>query len=90
MIKGMLSVNGRISRDASHDASRDDTTWLRRPELKVEEVFNWQIFRSWELLVKVTWGLSEEGSREINEQENKRESAFDGKIDLWSQNVGIG
>ena len=86
MIKEMLSVNGRISRDAS----RDDTTWLGRPELKVEEVFNQQISRSWKLMVKVMWGLSEERSREINKQEDEKESAFDQKIDLRSQNVGIG
>ena len=35
----MLSVNGRISRDAS----RDDTTWLGRPELNVGDAFNRQI-----------------------------------------------
>ena len=34
--------------------------------------------------------LSEEESREINEQEDEGESAFDWKIDLRSQNVGIG
>ena len=68
MIKGMLSVNGRISRDVS----RDDTTWLGRPELKVEKVFKRQISRSWELLMEVTCGLSEEGSRETNEQEYER------------------
>ena len=34
--------------------------------------------------------LSEVGSREINEQEDEGESAFDRKIDLRSQNVGIG
>ena len=33
--------------------------------------------------------LSKEGSREINEQEDERESALDQKIDLQSQNVGI-
>ena len=86
MIKGMLSVNGRIS----CNLSRDDITWLRRPKLKVKEVFNWQIFRSWELLVEVMCGLSEEGLHEINEQEDESESAFDQKIDLWSQNIGIG
>ena len=85
MIKGMLSMNGRISRDTS----RDDTIWLERPELKVEEMFNRQISRSWELLVEVIWGLSEEGSREINEQEDERKSTFNRKIDLQSQNVGI-
>ena len=86
MIKGMLSVNGRIS----YDISRDDTTWRKKLELKVKGVFNWQIYRSWELLVKVICGLSEEGSCKINEQEDEKESAFDWKIDLWSQNVGIG
>ena len=87
MIKEILSMNGKISRDVSHD----DTTWLRRPELKVKKVFDWwQISRSWELLVEVTWGLSEEGLCEINEQEDEKESAFDWKIDLQSQNIGIG
>ena len=86
MIKGMLSVNERISRDTS----RDDTMWLRRPELKVKKVFNQQIFRSWELQVEVTYGLSKEGSRKINKEEDEKESAFDWKIDLQSQNVGIG
>ena len=74
----MLSVNGRIS----YDASRDDITWLRRPELKIEELFNWKISRCWELLVEITCGISEERSREINEQEDEKESAFDQKIDL--------
>ena len=30
MIKKMLNVNGRISRDVS----RDDNAWLRRPEFE--------------------------------------------------------
>ena len=34
--------------------------------------------------------LSEEGLREINEQEGEWESTFDQKINLRSQNVGIG
>ena len=85
MIKEMLSVNKRISCDVSHD----DNTWLKRPKLKVEEAFNWQISRGWELLVEVTCELSKEGSREINEQENEKESAFVWKIDLQSQNVDI-
>ena len=40
--------------------------------------------------MEVTYGLSRDGSRETNEQEYKRKSAFDWKIDLQSQNVGIG
>ena len=68
MIKGMLSVNGRISRDMS----RDDTTWLRKPELKVKKIFKRQISKSWELLMEVTCGLSEEELRETNEQEHER------------------
>ena len=40
--------------------------------------------------MEVTCGLSEECSREINEQEGERESAFVQKIDFRSQNVGIG
>ena len=40
--------------------------------------------------MEVMCRLSEEGSHEINEQENKEESAFDQKIDLRSQNIGIG
>ena len=68
MIKGMLSMNRRISRDVS----RDNTTWLRRSELKVEKVFKWQISRSWELVMEVTCGLSKEESRETNEQEYER------------------
>ena len=82
----MLSVNGRISRDAS----RDDTTWLGRPELNVGDAFNRQISGGRE---SVDWShvrLSEEGLREINEQEDEGKSAFDRKIDLRSQNVGIG
>ena len=82
----MLSVNGRISRNAS----RDDTTWLRRPELNVGDAFNRQISGEGE---SVDWShvrWSEEGSREINEWEDERESAFDQKIDFRSQNVGIG
>ena len=80
MIKEMLNVKGRIS----CDILCDDITWLRKPELKVKEVFNQQISRRWELLVEVTCRLSKEGSREINQQEDERESAFDQKIDLWS------
>ena len=68
MIKRMLSMNRKISRDVS----RDDTTLLRRPELKVEKVFKRQISKSWELLMEVTCGLSEEESRETNEQEYER------------------
>ena len=64
----MLSVNGRISRDVS----RDDTTWLGRPKLKVEKLVKQQISRSWELLMEVTCGLSKEGSRETNKQEYER------------------
>ena len=68
----MLSVNGRISRDAS----RDDTTWLARPELNVGDVFNRQISVGSK---SVDWNhvrLSEEGSSEINVQEGEWESAF--------------
>ena len=72
MIKGMLSVNGKILRNAS----RDDTTWLRRPESKVEKVFNRQISRSSELLMEITCGLSKESSREIHEQEDEKEKCF--------------
>ena len=82
----MLSVNERILRDTL----RDDTMWLRRPELKVEEVFNRRISRSWELLVEVMCGLSEEESVEINKQEDERENTFNQKIDLQSQNVDFG
>ena len=39
MIKGMLSMNKKISRNAL----RDDTMWLGRSELNVGDVFNWQI-----------------------------------------------
>ena len=72
MIKRMLSMNGRISRNAS----RDDTTWLRRLKLKVEKVFIWQISRNWELLVEVIYGLSVERSREIDEQEDEKRKCF--------------
>ena len=68
MIKEMLNVNGRISRDLS----RDNITWLKRPELNVEKVFNCQISRSWELLIEVMCGLSEERSHETNKQEDER------------------
>ena len=40
--------------------------------------------------MEVTCKLSKEGSREINKQKDERESAFDRKIDLRSQNIGIG
>ena len=40
--------------------------------------------------MEITCELSEEESRETNEQEDEKESAFDQKIDLQSQNVGIG
>ena len=68
MIKEMLSVNGKISRDVS----RDNTTWLRRPELKVEKMFKRQISRSWELLIEVMCGLNEEGLCETKEQGDER------------------
>ena len=48
----MLSVNRRISRDVSHA----DTMWLERPELNVEEMFNWQILGGREVLTEVRWG----------------------------------
>ena len=64
----MLSVNGRISRDAS----RDDTTWLRKLELNVEELFNWQILRSWGIAGESHVRLSEKGSRKPNKLENKK------------------
>ena len=64
--------------------SRDNTMGLRRLELKVKELFNWKISKSWELLVEVTYELNKEGSYEINEQEDERESIFDQKIDFWS------
>ena len=82
----MLSVNGNILRDVS----RNDTTWLGRPELNVGDAFNQQISVKRE---SVDWShvqLSGEGSREINMQEGEWESVFDQKIDLWSQNVSIG
>ena len=68
MIKGMLSMNRKISRDVS----RDDTTWLRRLELKVEKVFKQQISRSWKLLMEVTCGLGKGRSCETNEQMYER------------------
>ena len=85
MFKEILNVNRRILRDAS----RNDTTWLRKLELKVKKVFNQQISRIWELLMEVTCELSEKGSRKTNEQEDEKKSAFDQKIDLQSQNIGI-
>ena len=63
MIKRMLSINKRISRGVS----RDNTSWLRRPELEVEKILNWQISRKKEVLMKVMCGLSDKKSREINE-----------------------
>ena len=39
--------------------------------------------------MEVTCGLSKEGLHEINEHEDENENAFDWKIDLQSQNVGI-
>ena len=40
--------------------------------------------------MEITYGLSKEGSREINEQEDERKSTFDQKINLQSQNIDIG
>ena len=40
--------------------------------------------------MEVTCELSKKKSRETNKQEDERESAFDRKIDLQSQNVSIG
>ena len=68
----MLIVNNRILYDMSHI----DTTWLRRPELKIEKVINWQISWKKEVLIKVTYELSEEKSREVNELESEREMCF--------------
>ena len=81
----MLSVNGKISRDML----RVDITWLKRPELNVGDAFNWQILGERKSIDWSHMQLSEKRSREINKQEDKRESAFDQKIDLQSQNVGI-
>ena len=50
--------------------------WLKRPKLKIEKVFNQQISKSWELLVEVTCGLSEERLCEINDKEDEREKCF--------------
>ena len=73
---GMLSVNGRVSRDAS----RADTTWLEDPELNVGDAFNQQISGR---RGSADWShvqLSEEGSRENNELKGKGKSAF-----FWSK-----
>ena len=70
--QGILSVNGRIT----CDASCDDTTWPRRPELEAKEVFNWQISKRREVLIEVMCELNKKGSREINKQEDKKESTF--------------
>ena len=81
----MLSINRRIS----CDVLRVDTRWLKKPELNVGDVFNQQILdRKGNIDWSYVW-LSEKESREINEQEDERESAFFQKIDLQSQNVGI-
>ena len=79
-------MNGKISRDPS----RIDTTWLEGPELNVGDAFNQQISGRKKSVNKSHVRLSEEGSREINEQEGEWESTFDQKIDLRSQNIGIG
>ena len=68
LIKEMLSVNKRIIRDAS----RANTTWLRRPELKIKKVFNQQISRKRQMLMEVMYRLSEKGLREVNELETNR------------------
>ena len=61
MIKGMLSVNGKISRDLS----RADTTWLRRPELNVEGV-TWQHVTKKAVKQKeVMWGQKAGGWRKM-------------------------
>ena len=40
--------------------------------------------------MEVMYGLSEEESRETNEQEDEKKSIFDQKIDFQNQNIGIG
>ena len=63
LIKGKLSVNRRIS----YNASRTDTIQLKRPNLKIKKVFNWQISKEREVLIEIICRLSEDGSREVNE-----------------------
>ena len=63
----MLSVNGRIS----HNATRNDTTWLEGPELNVGDAFNWQISSGGRSACWSHVRLSKEGSRENNEQKKK-------------------
>ena len=65
----MLSINRRILRDAS----RTDTTWLRRPELNVGDVFNRQISGRKRSAHWSYVRLSEEGLLEFNKQESERE-----------------
>ena len=74
----MLSVNKKISRNASYA----DITWLRKPELKIKEVFNWQIFKEREVLMEVTCGLGKKKSHELNKFESKEENSFNWKIDF--------
>ena len=76
MIKKMLNINEKISRDTSYVHN----TWLRKPELEVEKIFNQQIFRKREVLLKIICKLSKKGLHEINKLENERESIFNQKI----------
>lgn len=66
-------MNRRIPRDAS----RADT---KKPELKIKEIFNWQISKGREVLIEIMCRLSKEGSHKINKLEDEKENAFYQKI----------
>lgn len=72
----MLNVNGRILCNASHN----DTTWPRKPELKIREVFNWQIFDKREVLMKVICWLSKKRSRDTNKLKDERENSLKSEL----------
>ena len=74
----MLSVNRKIA----CDALRANTIWLKKPELKTKEVFNWLISKGKKVLIEVTCRLSKEELYEVNKLESKRMKYFELKIDF--------
>ena len=72
LMKGMLSVNGRISRNVSYS----DITWIKRPKQKIGKVFNWKISGGGNVLMEITYGLSKERLCEVNELRGNKEKCF--------------
>lgn len=65
-------MNGKIL----HNTSFANIIRLKRPGLKIEEVFNWQISKGKKVLMEIICKLSKEGSNKINELEDEKKNAF--------------